>query len=443
MKIGQKLKDKRTEAGLSQEALAERIGVTRQTISSWENNRSYPDIGSVLKLSDLYHVSLDELLKEDENMRKHVEESAKLTSRYWNILIEIAILLLPFGALAVYWGLNWVGLGMQLMGLWMLPFLWIARWKLLGMPKEDMRSSLIGWALYVGGSLVGLLKGVNLLLGLVDVVMRIIGLLMVYQHGVWLERGRRFWLVIALYFGIPLYIFGSALVGQLETHGAFSKAQPFGADYRISEVLYGEAENENAIVELDQLRNRLTIDGERIGKFEYVNPVSGQRETTLGIWHLVPEDDPDALYKLEVSSDNVTTLSCLENNQLQWSWELREIPAVWFALTTSKYTSGSRMTFYNAGTRSDDALALSSTSLSGTGTMYIQCVDVSVEQLTLTEEYHFGDQVEIREFTLQRNKDGFFSFPEELKARYEGAGQYAVYSIAWEDGEFLLRLDFE
>lgn len=100
MEIGQKLKTKRTEAGLSQEALAERIGVSRQTISSWENNRSYPDIGSILKLSDLYDVSLDELLKEDENMRKHVEETAKLPQKTWNLLFELAILLLPFGALA-------------------------------------------------------------------------------------------------------------------------------------------------------------------------------------------------------------------------------------------------------------------------------------------------------------------------------------------------------
>jgi len=65
MNIGQKLKNKRTQSGLTQEAVAEKIGVSRQTVSNWENNRSYPDIVSILRLSDLYEVSLDEFLKED------------------------------------------------------------------------------------------------------------------------------------------------------------------------------------------------------------------------------------------------------------------------------------------------------------------------------------------------------------------------------------------
>lgn len=443
MEIGQKLKNKRIEKGLSQEVLAERIGVTRQTISSWENNRSYPDIGSVLKLSDLYDVSLDELLKEDEKMRKHVEESAKLTTRYWNILFEVAILLLPFGSLVIYWGLYGVGLTMQIVGLLMLPFLWIARWKLFGMPKEHMRKSLIGWGLFVGAALSELLSGGNLVAGLCGNLLALVGLLMIYSYGVYLERGKRFWLVIALYFGIPLYIFGSSLIAQFDTLGAFSKAQPFGSEYRIAQVLYGEAESENAIVELDQFGNDLIIDSEIIGEFEYVKPVSGQQETILGIWHLVPEGEADTLYKLEVSSKEITTLSCLKNDRLQWSWEIQKIPAVWFALTTSELTSASRMDFYNAGTFSGDGMELNYTSLSGTGTMHIECRDNSVTELKLTEEYHFGNQVETREYTLQKDKNGNFPFPEELSARYEGAGQYAVYSIEWDGGEYLFRLDFK
>lgn len=61
--IGQKLRDARKNSGLTQESAAERLGVSRQTISNWENSRSYPDIGSVVKMSDLYSVSLDKLLK--------------------------------------------------------------------------------------------------------------------------------------------------------------------------------------------------------------------------------------------------------------------------------------------------------------------------------------------------------------------------------------------
>lgn len=68
MEIGQKLKSARVEAGLTQETVAEKIGVSRQTISNWENNRYYPDIISVISLSDLYSISLDELLVVSSNL---------------------------------------------------------------------------------------------------------------------------------------------------------------------------------------------------------------------------------------------------------------------------------------------------------------------------------------------------------------------------------------
>lgn len=82
MEIGNRLKKARTELGLTQEKVAEEIGVSRQSVSNWENNRSYPDIVSVIKLSDLYFVSLDELLKEDKKMIDHLDEATNtVTSR--------------------------------------------------------------------------------------------------------------------------------------------------------------------------------------------------------------------------------------------------------------------------------------------------------------------------------------------------------------------------
>lgn len=78
MEIGTKLKNARNKAELTQEEIAEKIGVSRQTISNWENNKSYPDIISVIKLSDIYSISLDALLKEDENMIKHLDESTNI-----------------------------------------------------------------------------------------------------------------------------------------------------------------------------------------------------------------------------------------------------------------------------------------------------------------------------------------------------------------------------
>ncbi len=78
MDIGSKLKNARNDANFTQEEIAEKIGVSRQTISNWENSKSYPDIISVIKLSDIYSITLDALLKEDENMIKHLDESTNI-----------------------------------------------------------------------------------------------------------------------------------------------------------------------------------------------------------------------------------------------------------------------------------------------------------------------------------------------------------------------------
>ena len=98
MEIGKKLKNARIEAGLTQEKAAEKINVSRQTISNWENEKSYPDIISVIALSDLYSVSLDELLKGNQKMAEHLEESTnvvksnkKLTGA---ILLNIILMIL-------------------------------------------------------------------------------------------------------------------------------------------------------------------------------------------------------------------------------------------------------------------------------------------------------------------------------------------------------------
>ena len=78
MEIGKKLKDARMRSGFTQESVAEKVNVSRQTISNWENEKSYPDIISVIELSNLYSISLDELLKGDEKMMEHLEESTNV-----------------------------------------------------------------------------------------------------------------------------------------------------------------------------------------------------------------------------------------------------------------------------------------------------------------------------------------------------------------------------
>lgn len=91
MQIGAKLRNARVSASMTQEYVAEKIQVSRQTISNWENGKFYPDIISVMKLSDLYHISLDDLLKGDAKMIGHLNESTNIVKSNKKILLAIGI----------------------------------------------------------------------------------------------------------------------------------------------------------------------------------------------------------------------------------------------------------------------------------------------------------------------------------------------------------------
>lgn len=82
MELGSQIKKYRTNMNISQEELAEKIYVTRQTISNWENNKSYPDIHSLLLLSSLFQVSPDQLIKGDVKIMK--EEINKVEIQHFN-----------------------------------------------------------------------------------------------------------------------------------------------------------------------------------------------------------------------------------------------------------------------------------------------------------------------------------------------------------------------
>ncbi len=66
MKLGEKLVKLRKEKGLSQEALAEQIGTTRQAVSKWENDQGFPETEKLLQLSNVFEVSVDFLLKDEK-----------------------------------------------------------------------------------------------------------------------------------------------------------------------------------------------------------------------------------------------------------------------------------------------------------------------------------------------------------------------------------------
>ena len=86
MSIGEKIRKAREEKGITQAEAAERLMVSRQTVSNWENERSLPDILSVIRMSELYELSLDELLKGDSAMMNKIEKDMKMSRTEKKIL---------------------------------------------------------------------------------------------------------------------------------------------------------------------------------------------------------------------------------------------------------------------------------------------------------------------------------------------------------------------
>ena len=120
MEIGSKIRNARNEAGYTQERAAEALGVSRQTISNWENGRSYPDIVSVIRMSGLYSVSLDHLLKEEETMKDtytaYLEESTNIVKsrdRLTKAVLIAAAVLIYAITQVVYLGNDFLDLGVQ------------------------------------------------------------------------------------------------------------------------------------------------------------------------------------------------------------------------------------------------------------------------------------------------------------------------------------------
>lgn len=98
MKIGKRIKEHRADAGMSQDDLAQRVYVSRQTISSWENDKTYPDVQSLIILSDVFGTTVDELVKGDvEDMGKAIERDARLMNRLAYIMTRLLAI-----ALAVF-----------------------------------------------------------------------------------------------------------------------------------------------------------------------------------------------------------------------------------------------------------------------------------------------------------------------------------------------------
>lgn len=103
MDIGEKLKAYRNNLGLTQEEVSKKIYVSRATISSWETNRTSPDIDKIIDLSLIYDVSLDDLLKSDPQILERLRLERKKLKRYKLLKILITPFVLFFIIYNMFW----------------------------------------------------------------------------------------------------------------------------------------------------------------------------------------------------------------------------------------------------------------------------------------------------------------------------------------------------
>ena len=115
MNLGSQIKKYRTELNMSQDELAEKIFVSRQSISNWENDKTYPDIKSLLLLSEVFRVSLDQLIKGDLEIMKKEISTQELTNFQKDAVIMTvfyALMLITPIPLAHFFG--WWGMAVYL-----------------------------------------------------------------------------------------------------------------------------------------------------------------------------------------------------------------------------------------------------------------------------------------------------------------------------------------
>ena len=117
MEIGNQIKQHRAALNLSQEDLAEQIYVTRQTLSNWENGKTYPDVNSLLRLSDVFGVTLDELVKGDiPKMKEQIKQTDIIEFKRASWILTIMYLVMVVSALPLWTYLKITG--MVIWGIW-------------------------------------------------------------------------------------------------------------------------------------------------------------------------------------------------------------------------------------------------------------------------------------------------------------------------------------
>lgn len=197
MSLSEKILHLRTQKGLSQLELGEQLGVSRQSVSKWETGQSVPDLDKLIKLADLFGITVDELVREGERPQPsqpepqppqvvYVREKRSLTStQRAGICVEAAGLILAllgvagFGAIPILVGVGllllglplllarkhpWIILGWMVVGLSLMvfnPYTSVAPWGLVGGVRQIWVYLTFGerYISYLFGGIIGVTRG--------------------------------------------------------------------------------------------------------------------------------------------------------------------------------------------------------------------------------------------------------------------------------------------
>jgi len=439
MRFGEKLKQARARADLTQEAVAKRIGVSRQSLSNWENDRTYPDLASVLKLSDLYGLSLDDLLREDMELRRRMEEKKERVKKYSSWLHDFAWLLIASNFLLDWLGKTTVGIALGIIGVVLIAavhFLFVAY---LEADRTTMVLRSIAMAMWFAGLMLrihyGHLHAIGNLLwfggmGLMSYVSYRMRFEVVYAQHMTAFTG--FVLALVLVFGLMPF------VGSYVEQGDHIKGNPFNSrDYRVAEVLAGNPEKLPMVYLGSTTSAYLDFAGEEEqwldGEFTYITQPEGAK--TKGIWELLKGE---TLYRVTLEEDDSVTMACMEDGQTHWQYRLEPAPTMGCTIRDVLGSTLCGVDWYYADSV-DTTDVSGGLHLRGKGTIKLS-VPGTDPTVTIYEEFRDGDTVEHQTMTLTRDKRGFVEFFRETNQ--EGGKQTGIYRIPYQDGEFVLVLQF-
>ena len=440
MEFGQKLKEARQKAGLTQENVAQTIGVSRQSLSNWENDRTYPDLGSVLKLSDLYGLSLDDLLRDDMELRRKLEGQKERTRRIASLCHDFAMLLICCTILAAWMEATGVGIALGAVGILLIcgsHFLFVLR---LGADWKNTAFQCLATVMWFFGFMLRIFS--NHTSGWGDALFYF-GLILYWVgagRGKWnTEYPRRMTVFTGFVIALVL-VFGTVpIIGDSIQRGGHSEVNPFNSrNYRVAEVMQGDAEKLPMVylgsansVYLDypgQEQTRLE------GAFTYITQPEGSKY--LGVWEMIPREQENILYRIAVEQDGTVTMERRQEEQVQWKYRLEPAPTMGCTIQDVLGSVVGSAQWYYAGSFDEDA-HLGSMPLRGKGTIKLS-VPGDSPTVTIYEEYRDGDREEYRTMTLTKDERGYVEFYRETNQ--QGGKQTGIYRVPYEDGEFVLVL---